>query len=179
MTASHNSECVYFQISYKKRTMAACSVMVLFSQSPGTVFEHFALGAIPSKFLNVFSRQEISSNINGFLLTMCDQHSLQKLAFSKWDYISCQLTQYIKRKVKCFCSVRISRKSDVFLSVSCMRPRSAESLSEHFCYYNNKNVSLRQALPIKGRMRYTLENHRFLCLRTEQIIITFLLYNEV
>ena len=84
-----------------------------------------------------------------------------------------------KRKVKCFCSVRISRKSDVFLSVSCMRPRSAESLSEHFCYYNNKNVSLRQALQIKGRMRYTLENHRFLCLRTEQIIITFLLYNEV
>ena len=48
-----------------------------------------------------------------------------------------------------------------------------------FCCHNNKNVSLRQALPIKGRMRYTLENHRFLCLCTEQIIITFLLYNEV
>ena len=48
-----------------------------------------------------------------------------------------------------------------------------------FCCLNNKNVSLRQALQIKGRMRYTLENHRFLCLRTEQIIITFLLYNEV
>ena len=57
-------------------------------------------------------------------------------------------------------------------------PGAPKACLNIFCCYNYKNASLRQALPIKGRMRCTLENHRFLCLRTEQIIITFLLYNE-